>query len=188
MVCTNTYIHAKYVQIPPVRILFRISTYKKCTRHVVQLWTQHVQDTDQNTYSTYWSGRIKTLLNGVSTWSVLVHTSTFIRTVHTSTDQILAPFELRVFDLTSTYLYISSTYIRTNIYRYVLYPSWCTYLVHITGTYMYNYTTILNTSRPVRIHMYFVRIYIQIRTDAFIQELKIFVSADESCDDLGERR
>ena len=78
------------------------------------------------------------------------------------------------------YSYISCTYLRTNMYWYVLFASWCTYLVRIICTYTSNTEYVLTNT-----YFYVFCMYIRtlIRTDSFIPEQKIFVSAD----DLGRK-
>ena len=71
-------------------------------------------------------------------------------------------------------------HIRTNMYGHVLFASWCTYLVRIMCIYKYN-SEYVRTSTYLYVFCTYIRTWI--RTDTFILEQKIFVSAD----DLGRK-
>ena len=78
---------------------------------------------------------------------------------------------------TSTYSYMSCTDIRANMYKYVLYASWCTEcLVGIIWAHAYSTEYVLNSTY---LNVFCTYICTWICADTFIQELMIFVSADD---------
>ena len=90
-------------------------------------------------------------------WYVFVRTLTYIRTCTYKYGPSTDPVSIEDFWpnlyvlvrilLTSTFLYVSCCLVifvrilyghTTNMYRYILYAQWCTYLVRIIRTYTYN--------------------------------------------------